>query len=199
MRTTPVDRQARRGRRKILGVLAALAGLAAGAVGYEIYASMEPVVVRVDPRAAYLRTFSTDDAPDAVPIALSEVGLRPGHWVRLKQVGTFSNRGVEMTQQAAVFSGDERIHRSGERHRIPGAIDAGEDHVSGSSSRVPLENDIPEDFLVEDVSVEIPAGATHLFVAVPDVYYSDNDDPDGDFGVRITKLPASWWPQFWTR
>lgn len=53
-----------------------------------------------------------------------------------------------------------------------------------------LQTDIPQDFgisnnSVSEITVEIPAGAEFLFIAAPDIVYSDNDDPNGDFAVRI--------------
>ena len=39
--------------------------------------------------------------------------------------------------------------------------------------------------------VQVPFGASHLFIAAHDIYYSDNSDPDGDFGVRITQVASS--------
>jgi hypothetical protein len=53
-----------------------------------------------------------------------------------------------------------------------------------------LSTDIPEDFWVRDITVTIPVGARYLFVAVPDSWYMDNLDANGDFGVRITPVVA---------
>jgi hypothetical protein len=50
--------------------------------------------------------------------------------------------------------------------------------------------DIPEDFFVQNTTVQIPAGARFLFVAVPDPFYGDNVDADGDFAIKIS--PASF-------
>ncbi len=48
-----------------------------------------------------------------------------------------------------------------------------------------VTTDIPEDFSITDTVIQIPLGATHLFVAPHDSFYGDNTDPDGDYAVRI--------------
>ena len=55
------------------------------------------------------------------------------------------------------------------------------------------ETDIPEDFLVTDIVVRVPDRAKYLFFSVLDSLFEDNSDADGDFGVRISRLPF-WWP-----
>jgi hypothetical protein len=53
--------------------------------------------------------------------------------------------------------------------------------------------DIPQDFFVSsffDVFVEIPAGASYLFVAPSDSYWGDNHEDDGgDYGLSIEAVP----------
>ena len=59
--------------------------------------------------------------------------------------------------------------------------------------------DIPEDFRVASaapntsVVVQIPLGATHLFIIACDHLFVDNTDPDADYMIRITKqtLPVA--------
>jgi hypothetical protein len=45
-------------------------------------------------------------------------------------------------------------------------------------------------FRIANTIVQVPLGANYLFVAAHDIYYSDNSDPDGDYGVRITPLAS---------
>ncbi len=75
---------------------------------------------------------------------------------------------------------------------MPGAIDAGPDFVTAPTAVGGLTTDIGQDFAIQAnqtgpdfICVVVPAGATHLFVAAPAIYYSDQSDPDGDFGVQI--------------
>jgi hypothetical protein len=46
--------------------------------------------------------------------------------------------------------------------------------------------DFPLTFFAKDVTVVIPETATLLLVGVPDGWYPDNVDKDGDFAVRIS-------------
>ena len=43
-----------------------------------------------------------------------------------------------------------------------------------------IATDIPEDFVLDGASLRVPNGARYLFVAVPDIFYGDNSDPNGD-------------------
>jgi fibronectin type 3 domain-containing protein len=81
---------------------------------------------------------------------------------------------------AAVFSGSSVLESENQQDRVPDAIAAGPDFPT---SLVP---DIPEDFRVNGNIIEIPEGATHLFLSPHDANFSDNTDPDGDFRIRIT-------------
>jgi hypothetical protein len=45
--------------------------------------------------------------------------------------------------------------------------------------------------LIADTTIQVPAGATHLFVAAPDSLYSDNSDPNGDFKIRVSEIDAT--------
>ena len=51
--------------------------------------------------------------------------------------------------------------------------------------------DVDEDFFIDDILITVPTGATFLFVTVPDTYYQDNSDPDGDLAVRLTYTPRN--------
>jgi hypothetical protein len=54
--------------------------------------------------------------------------------------------------------------------------------------------DIPEDFSVPSgtpLVLVVPPGATHLFTSTADILFYDNEDPDGDYKLRITTLPTS--------
>lgn len=79
---------------------------------------------------------------------------------------------------------------------MPGAIDAGVHDVTGGTWPGNEPTDIPEDFLISgpprsSITVVIPPGATHLFVTPADIYYRDNEDPDGDFAVTITVVSTA--------
>jgi hypothetical protein len=88
----------------------------------------------------------------------------------------------------AVFSSSTTLLGPTLLNRVPGAIDAGQDHTTIPTCPGNLATDIPQDFSVSPTGVDvvIPAGATYLFLATRDCFYHDNTDPDGDFGVRLT-------------
>jgi hypothetical protein len=90
-----------------------------------------------------------------------------------------------------VFSSGTTLLAPDVFHRVPGAMDAGLSMTSWNTLFGNMSTDIPEDFRVASTIVQVPFGASHLFIAAHDIYYSDNSDPDGDFGVRITQVASS--------
>ena len=107
----------------------------------------------------------------------------------------------------ALFSATPDLKPIGEMHRVPGAIDFGEDtttddtHWNQSKSDLADklatkgiildrggETDIPEDFLITPYSgmnLRIPKGAKYLFLCLNDSYYPDNT---GSLKVTIQKV-----------
>jgi hypothetical protein len=153
----------------------------------------EAAVIALDSRETYLRTNADGGALDTVAIELVSLGLIAGDAVRLTQLGDFdcgppctdSNVGM-----IAVFSSTTALLAGSQAHRVPGALAAGTDFVTPVTFVGALLTDIPEDFAVlgTGVTVNIPIGATHLFIAARDILYHDNTDPDRDFGVRIEQV-----------
>lgn len=132
----------------------------------------------VDPAQTYLQA---SGASDAIAINLANVGLAPGDQIHVARLGEFNFDGSDESRTSermvAVFSGSDVLE--GENERLPDAINAGQD-VSTFAS------EIPEDFQVNGDTVEVPQGATHLFLAADDTELGDNTDLDGDFKLRIT-------------
>jgi hypothetical protein len=87
-----------------------------------------------------------------------------------------------------VFSASSVLLSDTERYRVQDAVDAGDDFVTSTAWRCGEPTDIPEDFKVDSTVVQVPPGATHLFVSGHDQLYYDNSDPDGDYAIRITKV-----------
>jgi len=143
----------------------------------------------VNPAATFLHTCG-DFAADVEPIVLADHGLSPGESIRIEVVGLFCfGGGGEDTEDSleAVFSSSNTLLGAGELNRVPDAIDAGADYESSPTYACEGEpTDIPEDFACDpEVSLTIPAGATHLFLSTRDVYFGDNSDVDGDFGINV--------------
>jgi hypothetical protein len=152
----------------------------------------------LDPRAAYLRTNSDQPQPPLV-LGLATLGLSPGQWLRIATTGDFRyvNGGTDTYRSlCGVFSTNATLLATNVQQRVPGAIAAGPAFPSGGTYSGSLPMDIPQDFFASrnlwdnGVEVEIPNGATHLFLGVHDSLYNDNVDPDGDYGVVVTLLPT---------
>lgn len=151
--------------------------------------------VELDPRATFLRTNTDPYAIDAQPIRILSLGLHPGDWIRLEVHGDFSPRNtagaIDDTDRnlIAVFSATETLLPGSNAFRVSGAIDAATDHLTPPTYHGNLTTDLSQDFFVDDVWVQIPAGTNYLFAAAEDSYYSDNVDPDGDFALWILPAP----------
>ena len=87
-----------------------------------------------------------------------------------------------------VFSSNTTLLPADWLKRVEGAIDAGAEIATPPTMVGSRETDIAQDFPIASLKIRIPAGARYLFVAAPDIFYSDNEDPDADYAVRITRL-----------
>jgi len=171
-------------------------------IAYGVDDGNHSTFVKVDPSAAYLHT-SGDDAANATPIALADLGIAPGDFIRLESVGDFSpsSANPESDSLSAVFSASDTLLPDTELNRVQDALDAGADFTSPVTFYGSETTDIPEDFRISNhatfnsVVVQVPDGASYLFLNTPDGFYSDNTDTDnggaGDFGVQITRLSSA--------
>ena len=154
---------------------------------------VEPSTFFVDSRRTYLRT-NSDSSLDALKIDLALLGIVPGNVIRLERLGAWDcgNPCIDnVTAMGGVFSAGTVLSATNQAHRVPGAIDAGADVFTGPTFFGTLPTDIPQDFLIENTIVQVPAGATHLFVAPLDSLYFDNSDPNGDFRIRISLVDTT--------
>jgi hypothetical protein len=156
------------------------------------------ITVSVDKFAAYLHLDPVDLANAAQAIDLGAMGLVPGTTITLAPAGDWDAGpgGDTQTNMLGVFSAGAGLLAETAAHRVPGAIDAGVHDVTGGTWPNGQPTDIPEDFLISgpprsSLTVVIPPGATHLFVTPADIYYRDNEDPDGDFAVTITVVSTA--------
>jgi hypothetical protein len=156
-------------------------------------AAVPATTIKIPPAASYLRANGETPA-NAVPIALSGLGVVPGDFVQIQRLGDFKpgasydDASVGMT---ALFSSNATLLAAGQAQRVPGALEAGADVVTPRTYFGSMDTDIPQDFLVTDGAIVIvPSGASHLFAAAWDSAYADNSDPDNDYAVSITKVSA---------
>ena len=163
--------------------------------------------ISIDPLRTFL--FTNNDpwsgngsVPYSIPIALGDLGISGGQFIQLEQLGSFYDgtygygAGINTlslqtsTEMIGVFSSSNALLTSNLSNRVPGAIDAGISVVTWNTLFGNMSTDFPEDFRIANTIVQVPLGANYLFVAAEDIYYSDNSDPDGDYGVRITPLTS---------
>ncbi|MFO0849595.1 MAG: PKD domain-containing protein [Gemmataceae bacterium] len=156
----------------------------------------DTALVRVDPRTSFVRT-NVEASFSAVPIKLSDYGIQPGDAIKLRQVGDFSytyGQADSAPSGLGVFSSSSTLLASGLSNRVPGAIDAGADLVTGATYYGGLATDIPEDFFIPttDLTITVPAGAAYLFLTTADTSaFADNSDADADFGFVLTRASVA--------
>jgi hypothetical protein len=150
------------------------------------------VVKPLNAKASYLHT-NGEPAVASVPIALAPLGIQPGDCVRLRTVGNFDYgpSGDDYGYTWGVFSADSTLLAASLLHRVPGALDAGVDLVTPTTFIGNQATDIPEDFAItvlgiDEVTLEVPAGAAFLFACAADHYFSDNSDPNANYGLELT-------------
>ncbi len=146
----------------------------------------KPLMVTVDSKATYLHT--TCDSP-ALPtvVDLAAFGLAPGDGLKLTYSVappgfSFSGCGgpfvgAEDTSILGVFSSSSTLLPPSAHPRVPGALEAGTDVSTGPTFFCNELNDIPQDFRLfppSGFTIQIPVGATHLFLGINDSYWADN-------------------------
>ncbi len=177
----------------VLAGMATLIGPAHGAEPFDVEKDgstlpMGASVIGIDARATFLRT-NGETATPSWPINLANLGLEPGDLIRLDALGDFyDSRGEaprEVKQMIAVFSSSATLLPGDKLNRVAGAIDAGVDVLTAPTYIGGRDTDIAQDFAIGSLKIRIPADAKYLFVAPPDIFNSDNNDPDADYAVRI--------------
>lgn len=153
---------------------------------------------QLDPRATFLRT-ENDPVPTPLALNLTTLGVAPGSWLEVGTSGAYQWRGGvadDYRYLVGVFSSSNQLLASSVQQRVPGAIAAGPTYGSGFTYYGNLPTDIVEDFVCsrdqwgERILVQVPNGATHLFLGALDSYYSDNSDPNLDYYAVVRAVPA---------
>jgi Ca2+-binding RTX toxin-like protein len=144
----------------------------------------------IDPAGTYLADLAAvnpaDPAPPPTQVALSAFGATAGSMITLSRKGDYQAGSEGFTDSSTSL--------------IAVFVDGGGNRLSpdtylGFTSLVQASGaatDIPQDFFVVDgvTMVQVPAGAVALQFSASDSYFSDNTDPDGDFGV-VARLADS--------
>ena len=143
--------------------------------------------ISIDPRTTYLRINNDPGTLDAAPLELSLLGISEGDYLILQQRGDFDNGpgGDVSKRMIGVFSANDSLLDPSQTHRVPGAIEAGDDYVTSPTYYGNLPTDIPEDFKIDTILIQVPDSALFIFVSAHDSWYNDNTDPDSDYAVNI--------------
>jgi hypothetical protein len=152
-------------------------------------------------KGSYLRSNGLDNPSAPLIIPLGDLGIAPGHRVKLTRVGSYSDitqlQDGDQARLTGVFSSSNTIGSKDNRYRVPGAINAGSD-VNTSPYwncliwplcwQVPT--DISQDFRIDpNVTVTVPSGAQYLIVAPLPSSYTWGDNLGFGFGVTVERLP----------
>lgn len=150
----------------------------------------------IDSRASYILTNDDPQATSAAPISLTSLGISPGDTIQIQTQGDFSfcfSSGCPEIQVPAcgVFSSSATLLRANNTKRVVGAISVTDGTVTpcvtGPTLYGQVPTDIPEDVVLDGASMRVPNGARYLFVAVSDIFYGDNGDPNGDLAVVVQR------------
>jgi hypothetical protein len=169
------------------------------------YSEAMAITISIDPLKTFLFTHNdpwsgSGSVAGSTPIVLSEIGISGGDTIQLEMLGDWydGHAGYDgdvssmdvVSEMIGVFSNSSTLLSPNILTRVPGALDAGAQITTWNTLFGGLSTDIPGDFGINNTFLQVPFGATHLFVSAHDIYYSDNSDPDGDFAVRITQTAS---------
>ena len=163
-----------------------------------IMASNGPFETEVSVKGTYLladpdqvsQAASSVDSPGIID--LQSNGFSEGETLLITFEGALDRYGgsdYEIVEYlVGVFSSTNQLLSINDVHRVPGAIDAGEDIDTGETWFTHENTDIPEDFKITPstgFSIEVPQNAKYLFISFLDSYYPDNTAP-APIKVNIT-------------
>ncbi|MGD8565629.1 MAG: hypothetical protein PVF96_04695 [Candidatus Bathyarchaeota archaeon] len=125
---------------------------------------------------------SSVDSPGIID--LQSNGFSEGETLLITFEGTLDRYGGSdykaVEYLVGVFSSTNQLLSIYDVHRVPGAIDAGEDIDTGETWFTHENTDIPEDFKITPstgFSIKVPQNAKYLFISFLDSYYPDNTAP----------------------
>lgn len=165
------------------------------------------IEISIDPLHTFLFTHNDPDwgsgsVVGTTPIVLNEIGLSGGDLIQLEKLGDWYDGHMgygnaitvadldTQTEMIGVFSSSNELFAPNILDRVPGVVGTGVEYETWTTLYGNMPTDVGGDFRIDNTFLYVPLGATHLFVAAHDIYYSDNSDPDRDYAVRITKVAS---------
>ena len=139
---------------------------------------------KMDPRQGFLPGGS---ALPPLRLPLAALGAVGGDMLAIRSLGDFTYWGDDPAWDGVERDSDLIALFTADGNPIAAYLPGGgiapsmQQAVGRSAS-----GDFPLTFFAKDITVVIPETATLLLVGVPDGWYPDNVDRDGDFGVRIS-------------
>lgn len=160
-----------------------------------------PGWLQLSPRSTFYRTSNDPGAEPAVFFILAELPFSDvSKPLTIQIFGEYvhysgqSEAAITAPQTfCGVFTKTPTLRASNLQRRCPDALTACKGlFVSSPTYNGKLATDIPEDFRFTakgalKYSIPIPAGAKWIALSVPDTYYGDNFDADGDLWVKFSR------------
>jgi hypothetical protein len=160
-------------------------------------------VFPIAPTNTFHRVNQDPGATNAFSLPIGAFGVSPGQWLKLRCVGDWNNgiAGEVLRDMVGCFAATGVLLDGAQQNRLPQPIATGPQYVpTTGTANGNLPIDIAQDFWISrtgyanEVNVRVPAGSVHLFVCVPDSFYSDNTDLNGDLGIEVTVISPSAYP-----
>ena len=140
----------------------------------------------VDPRGTYLARSPADNLLIAATrVNLLTLGVSAGDALSISSQGDFkwaiNGANDEATSLIGVFVDAQGKFLAGI---------GGNPAFSIPQNETGIATDIPQDFSLGNTAsvITVPVGAVAILFSPNDSYFSDNSDPDGDFGANITRF-----------
>jgi len=149
-------------------------------------------LIRINAQQTFLRTEPEDISQPPFTVSLATLGIQPGDMIQLEETGAFAlcNTCADTyTVLLGVFSSSFTVLSPTTPNRVPDALATNLSFTTGPTLNQHLPTDIPADFAIGSVQVQVPAGSKYLLLGVNDDWFKDNVDPNGDLGVRLTYTP----------
>ena len=160
-------------------------------------------VFPIAPTNTFHRVNQDPGAGNAYSLPIGAFGVSPGQWLKLSVVGDWNNgvSGEVLRDMVGCFAATGVVLDGAQQNRLQQPLATGPQYVPTTGTAIGnLPIDIGQDFWISrtgyanEVNVKVPAGSVHLFLCVPDSFYSDNTDLNANLGVEVSVISPSAYP-----